>query len=74
MSTISSGRMPLALDLLIFWPPTRIQPCANTWCGTGWPAAISIAGQITAWNRAMSLPTRWMLAGHTSSNRSGSVP
>ena len=66
--------MPLALLLLIFCPPTSNQPCANTWCGTGWPAAISIAGQMTAWKRAMSLPTMWMSAGQRRSNFSSSEP
>ena len=27
--------------------------------GTSIPAAISIAGQMTAWNLRMSLPIRW---------------
>ena len=57
------GAIPVSLDLLIFSPPTSSQPWANTLRGNGSPAAISIAGQITAWNRRMSLPTRWTSAG-----------
>ena len=34
-----------------------------TFSGTSMPAAISIAGQITAWNLRMSLPIRWTVAG-----------
>jgi hypothetical protein len=51
--------MPVSLDFDIFSPPTSSQPCPKTRRGTGSPAAISIAGQMTAWNRAMSLPTSW---------------
>ena len=35
---------------------------ATRW-GTSRPAAISIAGQMTAWNLRMSLPIRWTVAG-----------
>ncbi|MNW56252.1 hypothetical protein D3C74_339600 [compost metagenome] len=62
------GAMPVSFDLLIFSPPTRSQPCANTVLGRGRPAAMSIAGQITAWKRRMSLPTRCTLAGHVAAN------
>ena len=55
---MSSGAMPVSLDLLIFSPPTSSQPCAKTCAGNGSPAARSIAGQYTAWKRKMSLPTR----------------
>ena len=34
------------------------------------PAAISIAGQKTAWNLRMSLPMMWNVAGQNSSVRS----
>ncbi len=71
---ISCGAIAVSFDLLIFSPPTSSQPCANTCFGVATSAAISIAGQITAWNRRMSLPTRCTSAGHSSSNRSGSVP
>ena len=72
---ICVGAMPVSLDLLIFSPPTSSQPCANTLRGNGSPAAISIAGQITAWNRRMSLPTRCTSAGQVGANcsRSASV-
>ena len=68
------GAMPVSLVLLIFSPPTSSQPLANTLRGGSRPAAISIAGQMTAWNRRMSLPTRWTSAGQSRANRSGSVP
>ena len=51
--------MPVSFDLLIFSPPTSSQPWPNTRCGTSSPAAMSMAGQMTAWKRAMSLPTMW---------------
>ena len=38
--------------------------------GTSSPAAISIAGQMTAWNLRMSLPIRWTVAGQKRSVRS----
>ena len=41
-----------------------------TFSGTSMPAAISIAGQITAWNLRMSLPIRWTVAGQNLSVRS----
>ena len=34
---------------------------------------MSMAGQITAWKRRMSLPTMWF-AGQRRANSSGSVP
>ncbi len=74
MSVIWSGAMPVSLDLLIFSPPTSSQPCANTFFGSGSPAAISMAGQMTAWKRRMSLPTKWMSAGQVRSYFSGSAP
>ncbi len=37
------------------------------------PAAMSIAGQITQWNRMMSLPTKWYCAGQYCANSLGSV-
>ena len=57
MSVISDGAMPVSFDFDIFSPPTSSQPWPKTRFGTGSPAAMSIAGQMTAWNRAMSLPT-----------------
>ena len=41
-----------------------------TFCGTSIPAAISSAGQMTAWNLRMSLPIRCTLAGQNLSVRS----
>ena len=38
------------------------------------PAAISIAGQMTAWKRVMSFPTMWRSAGQRSSQPSSPVP
>ena len=73
MSVICCGAMPVSFDLDIFSPPTSSQPWPKTCCGTGSPAAISMAGQMTAWKRAMSLPTRWV-AGQRRSNFSSSAP
>ena len=58
----------------IFSPPIVRNPCTNTVRGTASPAAISSAGQITAWNRAMSLPITCRSAGQRAANSSGSVP
>ena len=66
--------MPVRFDLDIFSPPTISQPLAAILPGSGRPFAISIAGQITAWKRRMSLPTRCTSAGKVSSNRSWSAP
>lgn len=63
--------MPVRLDLLIFSPPTSSQPLAAIRPGSGRPFAISMAGQMTAWKRRMSLPTRWTSAGNVDSNFSG---
>ena len=60
--------------LLIRWPFTVMNPWPKTWRGSGSFAAISIAGQITAWKRVMSLPMTCRSAGHHFSNISGSVP
>ncbi len=65
---MSLGAIPVSLVLLIFSPPTSSQPCAKTLRGNGSWAAISMAGQITAWNRRMSLPTRWTSAGNVLAN------
>ena len=70
---ISVGAMPVSFDFDIFSPPTSSQPCAKTPRGTSTPAAISIAGQMTAWKRRMSLPTTWY-AGQRRANSSGSAP
>jgi len=40
--------------------------------GNGMSAASSIAGQITQWNRVMSLPTMCRSAGHHSATIFGS--
>jgi hypothetical protein len=74
VSTISLGWIAVARDLLIFCPPTCSQPWAKTCRGTSTPAAISIAGQITAWKRRMSFPTRCTSAGQVRANICGSVP
>ena len=65
--------MPVSFDFDIFSPPTSSQPCAKTPFGTSSPAAISSAGQITAWKRRMSLPTTWY-AGQRRSKVSSSEP
>ena len=41
-----------------------MNPWPKTCRGSGSFAAISIAGQMTAWNRVMSLPMTWRSAGH----------
>ncbi|CAM5496990.1 hypothetical protein SVIOM342S_01410 [Streptomyces violaceorubidus] len=63
--------MPVRLDLLIFSPPTISQPLAAIFPGRGRPCAISMAGQMIAWKRRMSLPTRCTSAGNVDSNFSG---
>jgi len=73
VSVICSGAMPVSLDFDIFSPPTSSQPWPKTRLGTGSPAAISIAGQITAWKRAMSLPTS-CTAGQRRRKFSSSLP
>ena len=50
--------------LLSFSPPSSSQPWTCTRCGGSSPAASSIAGQYTQWNRMISLPMRWCTAGH----------
>ena len=70
---ICSGAMPVSFDFDIFSPPTRSQPWANTLRGGSSPAAMSIAGQYTAWKRRMSLPTRFTSGGHTRANSSASL-
>ena len=60
---ICDGAMPVSFDFDIFSPPTSSQPWANTLRGGSRPAAISMAGQYTAWNRRMSLPTRLTSGG-----------
>jgi hypothetical protein len=73
VSVICCGAIPVSFDFDIFSPPTSSQPWPNT-CFGGWsPAAISIAGQITAWKRAMSLPTS-CVAGQRRLKFSSSVP
>ena len=69
-----SGEIPVSLLLLIFSPPTSSHPCANTFFGNGNPAAISMAGQYTAWKRRMSLPTKCTSAGQIESNFCSSSP
>lgn len=63
--------MPVRLDFDIFSPPTISQPFAAIFPGRGSPCAISIAGQMIAWKRRMSLPTRCTSAGNVDSNFSG---
>ena len=41
-----------------------------TLSGTSMPAAMSMAGQITAWNLRMSFPIGWTVAGQNLSVRS----
>ena len=65
--------MPVRFVFDIFLPPTVRKPCAHTCVGGSTPAAISIAGQYTAWKRRMSLPIEWMFAGHIRAKRSGSL-
>jgi hypothetical protein len=44
--------------------PSRIQnACAYTRAGSGSCSAISMAGQMTAWNQAISFAITWTLAG-----------
>ena len=54
----------LPIDLLMRSPLKYTQPWPKTCFGSGRPALISIAGQITQWKRVMSLPTMWRSAGH----------
>ena len=56
------------------WPLSVMKPWPKTWRGSGSFGAISIAGQITAWNRVMSLPMTCRSAGHHCSNSAASVP
>ncbi len=64
--------MPVRLDFDIFSPPTISQPLAAIFPGRGRPCAISMAGQMIAWKRRMSLPTRCTSAGNVDSKRAGS--
>ena len=50
------------------WPFSVMNPWPNTCRGSGSFADISMAGQITVWNRVMSLPITWRSAGHHFSN------
>ena len=54
--------------LLMRWPFSVMKPWPNTCRGSGSFADISMAGQITVWNRVMSLPITWRSAGHHFSN------
>ena len=67
-SAASIGSTIVPSDLLIRWPPSVRKPWPNTWRGSGSSALISIAGQITAWKRVMSLPMTCRSAGHHRSN------
>jgi hypothetical protein len=49
-----------------------MNPWTQTFRGSASPALMSIAGQITVWNRLMSLPITWRSAGHHFANASGS--
>ncbi|SIL17240.1 Uncharacterised protein [Mycobacteroides abscessus subsp. abscessus] len=67
------GSTTLPIDLLIFSPLLVRKPCAKTRRGSAIPADIRKAGQYTVWNRMMSLPIMWMLAGQYRPNSSESV-
>jgi hypothetical protein len=60
--------------LLIRWPSTDMNPWPNTCAGSPIPADISIAGQMTVWNRVMSLPMTCRSAGHHFAAFASSVP
>ena len=64
----------LPSDLLMRSPLKNTQPWPKTCPGSGSFALMSIAGQITQWNRVMSLPTMWRLAGHRDWNCAWSQP
>ena len=66
--------MPVPLLFDIFSPPCVTKPWPKTLRGTSRPAAISSAGQMTAWNRVMSLPITWRSHGHTRSKKASSAP
>ncbi len=59
--------LPRLLDIFSVAPVSSFltvrKPWAKTSSGTGSPAAMSMAGQITQWKRMMSLPTRCAWAG-----------
>ena len=71
----SIGSTTLPSDLLIFstTPESSFlmytKPWPNTFSALGSSAANSIAGQRAQWKRVMSLPMKWMSAGHYFSNR-----
>ena len=67
-SAASIGSTIVPSVLLIRWPFNVMNPWPKTCRGSGSSAAISIAGQITAWNRVMSLPMTCRSAGHHFSN------
>jgi hypothetical protein len=46
------------------WPFSVMKPWPKICRGSGNCALISIAGQITAWKRVMSLPMTCRFAGH----------
>ena len=50
-------KLPRLFD--IFWPSLIQKLCAYTHFGSGRSSAISMAGQITAWNHRISLPITW---------------
>ncbi len=61
-------------DLLMRSPFRYTQPWPNTRPGSGRPALMSMAGQITQWKRVMSLPTMCRSAGHHFLNSASSHP
>ena len=73
------GKMELPRLFDIFSPLpvsgflTSRKPWASTCSGTGRPAAMSIAGQMTQWKRMMSLPTMCCWAGQKRCRRSAAL-
>ena len=62
-------------DFDIFSPLSMSShPWPKTVFGRSSPADISMAGQITAWNLVMSLPTMCTSAGHTRPKAPSSAP
>jgi hypothetical protein len=56
------------------WPLMLMNPWPKICRGSATFALMSIAGQITAWNRVMSLPMTCRSAGHQCANICGSPP
>ena len=62
-SAISRGFTMFPSDFESFCPSNCTQPWPRILRGKGSLALISIAGQITQWNRVMSFPMTWRSAG-----------